>query len=93
MPILEREPLLEISGLHAGYGKVQVLHGVSFSVEKGQVMALIGASGSGKSTALRCIDRLEVIDSGHIEVCGHRAQEILGRGRVRGAAVRRNDDD
>lgn len=57
------------------FGGVQVLHGVSFSVEKGQVMALIGASGSGKSTALRCIDRLEVIDSGHIEVCGHRVAD------------------
>src|SRR5690606_10218324 len=53
------------------FGAVTVLHGVSFSVEKGQVMALIGASGSGKSTALRCIDRLEQIDSGRIEVCGH----------------------
>lgn len=57
------------------FGAVRVLHGVSFSVEKGQVMALIGASGSGKSTALRCIDRLETIDSGHIEVCGHKVED------------------
>jgi polar amino acid transport system ATP-binding protein len=57
------------------FGAVQVLHGVSFSVEKGQVMALIGASGSGKSTALRCIDLLETINSGRIEVCGHRLED------------------
>lgn len=57
------------------FGTVQVLHGVSFSVEKGEVVALIGASGSGKSTALRCIDRLETIDSGEIQVCGHRVED------------------
>ena len=57
------------------FGAVQVLHGVSFHVEKGQVMALIGASGSGKSTALRCIDLLETINSGRIEVCGHRLED------------------
>ena len=38
---------------------------------KGQVVAIIGRSGSGKSTALRCIDRLETIDGGRIDVCGH----------------------
>jgi len=48
-----------------------VLKGVSFSVERGQVVAIIGQSGSGKSTALRCIDRLETIDSGTIQCCGH----------------------
>jgi len=47
------------------------LRGVSFSVARGQVVAIIGKSGSGKSTALRCIDRLESIDSGTIKVCGH----------------------
>jgi len=48
-----------------------VLKGVSFSVTRGQVVAIIGKSGSGKSTALRCIDRLETIDSGTIQCCGH----------------------
>jgi polar amino acid transport system ATP-binding protein len=49
-----------------------VLEGVSFEVARGEMLAIIGASGSGKSTALRCIDRLEVIDKGSIEVCGLR---------------------
>jgi polar amino acid transport system ATP-binding protein len=49
-----------------------VLEGVGFEVDRGQVTAIIGRSGSGKSTALRCIDRLERIDSGEIVVCGHR---------------------
>ncbi|WP_335904890.1 amino acid ABC transporter ATP-binding protein [Acidisphaera sp. L21] len=44
---------------------------MSFEVEKGHVAVIIGQSGSGKSTALRCVNRLERIDSGRIEVCGH----------------------
>ncbi|SMG55207.1 amino acid ABC transporter ATP-binding protein [Paracoccus sp. J56] len=64
--------IVVLDNVKKSFGAVKVLHGVSFSVGKGQVMALIGASGSGKSTALRCIARLEKIDSGRIEVCGHR---------------------
>jgi polar amino acid transport system ATP-binding protein len=54
------------------FGTVEVLKGVSFDVAPGEVVALIGQSGSGKSTALRCINRLETIQGGSIEVCGHR---------------------
>ena len=52
-----------------------MLRGISFDVSPGQVVALIGRSGSGKSTALRCIDRLERLDGGEIEVCGFRMSE------------------
>jgi polar amino acid transport system ATP-binding protein len=55
-------------------GTVEVLKGVSFDVAAGEVVALIGQSGSGKSTALRCINRLETIQGGSIEVCGHRVE-------------------
>lgn len=48
-----------------------MLRGVSFSVNRGEVAAIIGKSGSGKSTALRCMDRLETTDAGTIRVCGH----------------------
>jgi polar amino acid transport system ATP-binding protein len=68
-------PIVTLDNVKKSFGQIKVLHGVSFSVEKGQVLALIGASGSGKSTALRCIDRLETIDSGRIEVCGHRLED------------------
>lgn len=64
-----------LNNVKKSFGSLQVLHGVSFSVAKGEVLALIGASGSGKSTALRCIDRLEIIDSGEIEVCGHKVHD------------------
>lgn len=57
--------------VHKSFGDVKVLKGVSFRIKRGEVTVLIGKSGSGKSTALRCIDRLEKVDHGHIEVCGH----------------------
>lgn len=65
-------PIVDLVDVHKSYGQVQVLKGVTFSVNKGEVAAIIGQSGSGKSTALRCMDRLETIQGGTLEVCGHR---------------------
>ena len=64
-------PIVRLRDVRKSFANLQVLNGVSFEVKAGEVAALIGRSGSGKSTALRCIDRLETIDSGTIEVCGH----------------------
>ncbi|QYO75637.1 amino acid ABC transporter ATP-binding protein [Devosia salina] len=69
-------PIVELKDVHKSFGPVAVLKGVSFSVDKGQVVAIIGQSGSGKSTALRCLDRLETIDSGELRVC---EQELSGK--------------
>jgi polar amino acid transport system ATP-binding protein len=63
--------IVELREVRKSFGTNQVLKGVSFAVDKGQVVAIIGRSGSGKSTALRCINKLETIDSGEIMVCGH----------------------
>ena len=52
------------------YGDVPILKGVNFSVNRGEVVALIGRSGSGKTTALRCINGLEDIQGGELHVCG-----------------------
>jgi polar amino acid transport system ATP-binding protein len=65
-------PVVLLRDVQKSYGTLKVLDGVSFAVERGEVLVLIGRSGSGKSTALRCIDRFERIDSGEIVVCGHR---------------------
>lgn len=65
------QTIVELQSVHKRFGALHVLRGVSFSVTKGQVVAIIGQSGSGKSTALRCIDRLESVDAGRIHVCGH----------------------
>ncbi|KQR50047.1 amino acid ABC transporter ATP-binding protein [Acidovorax sp. Leaf160] len=64
-------PIVEIENISKCFGATRVLEGVSFTVRKGSVVAIIGQSGSGKSTALRCIDRLETVDAGRIRVCGH----------------------
>ena len=63
--------IVKFDNVHLSYGAVPVLKGISFEVHKGQVLVLIGRSGSGKSTALRCVDRLERINGGDITVCGH----------------------
>jgi len=63
--------VVSLQNVHKSFGHNQVLKGVSFEIARGQVVAIIGQSGSGKSTALRCIDRLESIDAGDIQVCGH----------------------
>lgn len=64
------QDVVRLKDVRKSFGSVNVLNGVTLNVKKGQVVAIIGKSGSGKSTALRCIDRLERIDSGSIEVCG-----------------------
>ena len=67
--------IIKLSNIHKSFGANQVLHGVSFEVARGEVVALIGRSGSGKSTALRCINGLEKIEQGAIEVCGHQVHD------------------
>lgn len=62
--------LLEVNNLQKRFGKYQVLKGVSFSLERGQVLAIIGSSGSGKTTLLRCLNFLETPDEGSIFVDG-----------------------
>ncbi len=63
--------IVSVQDIHKQFGQNQVLKGVSFDIEKGEVVAIIGQSGSGKSTALRCINHLETINGGAIRVCGH----------------------
>ena len=58
--------ILEIKDLKKRFGKVEVLKGVSISMNKGEVISLIGSSGSGKTTLLRCINFLEKAESGTI---------------------------
>ncbi|MGJ5177243.1 amino acid ABC transporter ATP-binding protein [Bradyrhizobium oligotrophicum] len=64
--------MIELSDVHKSFGKVEVLKGITASVEKGEVVCIIGPSGSGKSTILRCINGLESYDRGTISVEGLR---------------------
>ena len=67
--------LVEIRNIHKSFGTLEVLKGIDFSVDEGEVVCLIGRSGSGKSTMLRCINLLEIPDSGEIRVFGENIME------------------
>jgi branched-chain amino acid transport system ATP-binding protein len=75
--------MLHIKNLTAGYGKVNVLHGVSLDVNARECVALIGANGAGKSTTLRCICGLNEVRSGSIEFLGERLDGLSGHAIVR----------
>jgi polar amino acid transport system ATP-binding protein len=71
--------ILRVVDLHKNFGEREILHGISFSVKKGETIVFIGPSGTGKSTLLRCINQLTVPDKGHVYIdddeitgCGHR---------------------
>ncbi|MBR6796144.1 MAG: amino acid ABC transporter ATP-binding protein [Clostridia bacterium] len=62
--------VLNVNNIKKSFGKVEVLKGISFSLEQGEVISIIGSSGSGKTTLLRCLNNLEVADCGEIWVNG-----------------------
>lgn len=78
------ESILQIKHLSKKFGNHEVLKDIDFSVEKGDVISIIGASGSGKSTLLRCINLLETPDSGEILYHG---ENVLDR-KVKAASYR-----
>ncbi len=69
------EEMVRFRNLRKSFGAVEILKGVSFSVRSGEVVALIGRSGSGKSTALRCVNGLESVTAGELHVCGRKMHE------------------
>ena len=62
--------VLEMKNIHKSFGSLEVLKGIDLTVEKGEVVAVIGPSGGGKSTLLRCATTLETIDKGEIIIGG-----------------------
>ncbi|WP_027520615.1 amino acid ABC transporter ATP-binding protein [Bradyrhizobium sp. Ec3.3] len=67
--------IVELKDVRKSFGNLEVLRGVTFNVNRGEVAAIIGQSGSGKSTALRCMDRLETIQGGSMLICGHQLHD------------------
>lgn len=70
------EILVSLRDVHKSFGSVEVLKGISFDVKRGDVICIIGASGSGKSTILRCINGLVPIDKGFIRVSNFLVHEM-----------------
>nr|WP_119679843.1 ABC transporter ATP-binding protein [Indioceanicola profundi] len=66
----DETPAILVEDLHKSFGELEVLKGISLTAREGDVVALIGSSGSGKSTFLRCINLLEVPDSGKVWITG-----------------------
>jgi ABC-type polar amino acid transport system ATPase subunit len=79
-------PMLRLEGIHKSFGTLHVLRGIDLSVDRGEVVCVIGPSGSGKSTLLRCINLLEPPDEGRIFLEG---QEITGSRKTEVNFVRR----
>ncbi|EHK72802.1 MULTISPECIES: amino acid ABC transporter ATP-binding protein [Pseudomonas] len=80
-----QEPVIQALEVHKAFGELDILKGVSLEVRRGEVVVLIGASGSGKTTFIRCLNHLEDIQGGTIRVNG----ELMGfRERPDGSRVR-----
>lgn len=68
--------ILEVEDLHVYYGMIHALKGVSFHVEEGEIVTLIGANGAGKSTTLRTISGLVAKSSGKVVFDGHDLEKV-----------------
>jgi polar amino acid transport system ATP-binding protein len=89
-------PMVRAEAVHKHYGRLEVLKGIDLTVDPGEVMCIVGRSGSGKSTFLRCINHLEKVDAGRLsvdgELVGYRQQgDRLYELREREVAGRRAD--
>ncbi|MBX9819264.1 ABC transporter ATP-binding protein [Afipia birgiae] len=85
--MVDAVPILELQGLRAGYGEVQVLWGIDLSVRRGEITALIGSNGAGKTTLMRALSGLIPVQSGSYrsdgeDLAGASAARILSRGIV-----------
>jgi polar amino acid transport system ATP-binding protein len=75
-------PMVQARGVHKFFHHLHVLRGVDLDVERGEVVVILGASGSGKTTFLRCLNHLEKIDGGRITVNGHLMGYLERDGRL-----------
>ncbi len=85
--------MLELKGLEAGYGSLQILHGIDLKVDRGEIVAILGANGAGKTTTLRAISGLIGTRKGSIffngsDVTGTRSDRMVSFGLVQVAEAR-----
>ena len=82
--------ILEVSNIRKSFGKTEVLKDISFTLEKGEVLSIIGSSGSGKTTLLRCLNFLETIDNGKIVVDGEVLFDSADTAKMTDEKIREN---
>ena len=81
-PVQISPAIVVAQGVEKCFGKLQVLKGIDLTVRKGEVVVIVGASGSGKTTFIRCLNHLEKIEKGRIEVNGHLIGYVERDGRL-----------
>jgi branched-chain amino acid transport system ATP-binding protein len=74
--------VLSVENLRSGYGRIEVLHGVSIEVAAGEIVTLVGANGAGKTTLLRAISGIQPISAGHIHFEGRSIESIPAHARI-----------
>jgi polar amino acid transport system permease protein len=77
------EPFVVCKGMHKAYGQAEILRGIDLSVNRGEVVAIMGPSGSGKSTLLRLVNHLDTLDDGEITVDGKHVGYTTADGKLR----------
>ena len=82
--------ILEVNNIQNSFGSTAVLKDISFSLERGQVLSIIGSSGSGKTTLLRCLNFLETAESGTIRVDGKLLFDGENQKRLSDGEIRKN---
>ncbi len=82
--------ILEVKNLKKSFGKIEVLKNISFSLEKGEVLSIIGSSGSGKTTLLRCLNFLEFAEEGIISVKGQTIYNGIEKNNMKENVLREN---
>ncbi|GLV53445.1 ABC transporter ATP-binding protein [Dictyobacter sp. S3.2.2.5] len=75
--------MLKVEQLHAGYGSLEVLHGVSFEVAQGSIVAILGSNGAGKTTLMRALSGLIPVKSGRVEFAGQPLGRLSAEKRLR----------
>ncbi|MFN5718524.1 MAG: ATP-binding cassette domain-containing protein, partial [Bradyrhizobium sp.] len=87
MPTSVVEPLLNVSALESGYGKIRVLHGIDMTIAAGEVVALLGPNGAGKTTLLRAMSGLLPVNAGQVRFGGHDMTNATPRDAARAGLV------
>jgi polar amino acid transport system ATP-binding protein len=82
------QSMIQLEAIHKSFGDLHVLRGVSLSIDRGEVVCIIGPSGSGKSTLLRCINYLEQPEDGRIVIDGRNAYRDVVNGKIKNYPMR-----